>query len=320
MSPTLIDALLLLVVLLGAWAGVRRGFLLAALQLATLIASLVLALASYPWLAAWLAEYLPAVGVRSAPAAFVAVFIATHILAGALARRLSLSLPQRAHQHAANRSLGVLPGVASGLINALLVAMLVQTAPLTDSISAAARDSELAQLFTEPASLVEAELTPIFDPAVRSTLRAFTAPQEPHASVPLHFRVSDARTRPDLEAGMLVLVNQERVRQGLRPLRADPEIAEVARAHSRDMLARGYFAHASPDGVDMAQRLKSAKVTYLVAGENLAYAQTLQAAHTGLMKSPGHRANILRPQFTRVGIAVLDSGKFGLMVTQNFRN
>jgi uncharacterized protein YkwD len=57
-----------------------------------------------------------------------------------------------------------------------------------------------------------------------------------------------------------------------------------------------------------------------VAGENLAMAQSLNIAHDGLMKSPGHRANILRLHFGRVGIGVLDGGRDGLMVTQNFRN
>jgi uncharacterized protein YkwD len=61
-------------------------------------------------------------------------------------------------------------------------------------------------------------------------------------------------------------------------------------------------------------------VRFRTAGENLALAPSLQIAHTGLMNSPGHRANILRPQFGRVGIGILDGGRRGLMVTQNFRN
>ena len=61
-------------------------------------------------------------------------------------------------------------------------------------------------------------------------------------------------------------------------------------------------------------------MAYLSAGENLALAPTLHSAHTGLMHSPGHRANILRPQFGRLGIGILDAGRHGLMVTQEFRN
>ena len=86
------------------------------------------------------------------------------------------------------------------------------------------------------------------------------------------------------------------------------------------MFARGYFAHATPEGRDPFERMREAKVSFLTAGENIALAPTLEIAHTGLMNSPGHRANILRPQFGRVGIGIVDGGIHGLMVTQDFRN
>ena len=97
-------------------------------------------------------------------------------------------------------------------------------------------------------------------------------------------------------------------------------MAEVARAHSRDMFARSYFSHTNPEGQEAFDRMRQAGITYRVAGENLALAQTLPSAHQGLMNSPGHRANILLPRYGRVGIGVLDGGRYGLMVTQNFRN
>jgi uncharacterized protein YkwD len=66
--------------------------------------------------------------------------------------------------------------------------------------------------------------------------------------------------------------------------------------------------------------MRAANVRFLTAGENLALAPTLSVAHTGLMNSPGHRANILRREFGRVGIGVMDGGMRGLMVSQEFRN
>ena len=86
------------------------------------------------------------------------------------------------------------------------------------------------------------------------------------------------------------------------------------------MFARGYFAHDTPEGRDPFDRMRAAEVRFLTAGENLALARSVQIAHTGLMNSPGHRANILRPEFGRVGIGIMDGGMRGLMVTQNFRN
>jgi uncharacterized protein YkwD len=66
--------------------------------------------------------------------------------------------------------------------------------------------------------------------------------------------------------------------------------------------------------------MRAAGVTFLVAGENLAYAPNVQAAHDALMRSPGHRANILRAEFGRVGIGVIHSQFQGSMFTQDFRN
>jgi uncharacterized protein YkwD len=119
---------------------------------------------------------------------------------------------------------------------------------------------------------------------------------------------------------MLELVNQERVAAGLKPLAPDPELTEVARRHSADMFARGYFAHDTPEGRDPFDRMRGANVRFVTAGENLALAPTVQVAHRGLMNSPGHRANILYPQFGRVGIGIMDGGIRGLMISQEFRN
>src|SRR3989475_1836610 len=118
---------------------------------------------------------------------------------------------------------------------------------------------------------------------------------------------------------MLELVNGERIAAGLRPLTADPELVQVARQHSADMFARGYFANDTPEGRDPFERMREANVGFLTAGENLALAPTVQVAHRGLMNSPGHRANILHSQFGRVGIGIMDGGIRGLMITQDFR-
>jgi len=66
--------------------------------------------------------------------------------------------------------------------------------------------------------------------------------------------------------------------------------------------------------------MRDAGVRFSTAGENLALAPTVQVAHTGLMNSPGHRANILHKDFGRVGIGIMDGGIRGLMVSQEFRN
>lgn len=129
------------------------------------------------------------------------------------------------------------------------------------------------------------------------------------------------------EQEVLDLLNAARAENGLDPVERDEELRVVARGHSEDMYLRGYFAHETPECrehgpdhegcMDPFDRMRAHGISYNVAGENLALAPTSQQAHDGLMRSPGHRANILHQDYTRVGIGVY-RGPFGLMVTQKF--
>jgi uncharacterized protein YkwD len=315
-----VDVLLGIVVLLGAWSGWRRGFVRATLELLALAAGLVLAYVGYRWPAAWIAGHWPTLQAWSAPLGFIAIFALVQLLVGSIAGRLAAATPRRAHVHAGNRALGLAPGAVNGLINAAVLAVVLLALPLSDRLAEWTRDSRIATRLSPATDWLESRLAPIFQPAIERSLQALTVPPDSVRRVELPFKVANPKPRPDLEARMLELVNAERAKQGLKPLAADPEMAEVARAHSRDMFARGYFSHVSPDGGQLSERIRQRELRYLLAGENLALAPTLPMAHQGLMNSPGHRANILRPHFGRLGIGVLDGGAHGLMVTQNFRN
>ncbi len=219
-----------------------------------------------------------------------------------------------------NRIFGIAPGFVSGLITAAIAAALLMAAPLPDALQTRARESALANRLAASTEQLETALAPVFNDAIAQTLNQLTIKPDSNESVELPFKVAETRARPELEAQMLELVNRERAAAGLQTLAADDELREVGRAHSADMFARGYFAHVTPEGRDPFARIREAGYTFRTAGENLALAPTLSIAHTGLMNSPGHRANILRAQFGRVGIGIMDGGRRGLMVTQNFRN
>jgi len=242
------------------------------------------------------------------------------LVLGSLAMALAVLLPARLHAHTANRALGLAPGVVQGGVNAMVVALVLLSLPWPAALNTAARTSAVAAPLALPAQRLEDALAPIFQGAVTRSLGRMTVQPGSRDGVRLAHTVAGAPARTELEAQMLDLLNQERAKDNLPPLRADAELAAVARAHSRDMLARGYFSHMSPEGKDPFDRLRAAGVSYRTAGENLAMAPTLAQAHRGLMNSPGHRANILRPAFGRVGIGIVDGGRQGIMVTQNFRN
>lgn len=120
------------------------------------------------------------------------------------------------------------------------------------------------------------------------------------------------------EQRMLDLVNAERSRAGLPALQVDPVLVQLARLKSEDMVAKGYFGHISPTYGSPFAMMDRAGVRYRYAGENLAGAPTVDVAHRALMNSPGHRANILNPHFTHVGIGIARGGPYGYMYTQMF--
>jgi len=121
-----------------------------------------------------------------------------------------------------------------------------------------------------------------------------------------------------MEQQMVNLVNQERVKQGLKPLEVDMRLVKAARLKSQDMIDKNYTSHISPTYGSPFDMLKSMGITYRTAGENIAGAGTVDRAHTSLMNSAGHRANILSPNYTKFGIGIIQGGPYGLMFTQIF--
>lgn len=315
----LVDLFLLLIVAAAAWAGFQRGFLAGMLELLGWAVSLTLAWTCYPYAAAGLKQLAPRIGIWAPPAAFVAVLLAARGLCAFLIRRALTRWSDLDHQPA-NQVLGLVPGLLNGFFYAILIAGLLLTLPISDRLSAAAQNSRIAGMLSGEAEWANRRLAPIFDEAIRGSMTSVGTEVNPNESVALHYTVKNAPPRPDLESRMLALVNEERAAQGLPALQPDPELTAVARAHARDMFARGYFSHYTPDHQDPFDRMQAAGIHFTTAGENLALGQTLQICHRGLMNSPGHRANILHRSFGRLGIGVLDGGIYGLMIAQEFRN
>lgn len=100
------------------------------------------------------------------------------------------------------------------------------------------------------------------------------------------------------------LTNNQRATVGLSPLLWNSALSNSARAKANDLCAKAYWAHTSPDGTEPWTLMERAGYLYINAGENLAKGfGTDEAVVAGWMASPGHRANILKPAFTEVGVA-----------------
>ncbi|RKN85358.1 peptidoglycan-binding protein [Paenibacillus ginsengarvi] len=122
---------------------------------------------------------------------------------------------------------------------------------------------------------------------------------------------------PD-EQMLIELVNKARQAAGLLPLAADAKLSEVARLKSEDMAEHNYFSHDSPTYGSPFDMMDHFGITYSTAAENIACNESVQAAHETLMKSPGHRDNIMARSFTHIGVGIVEGGKCGKIVTQQF--
>jgi uncharacterized protein YkwD len=315
-----VDTILLLVMALAVWGGWKKGFIIGSVNLIVWIGSLLAGFFFYQYAGNFLKELFPRMGVWTLPVAFLLMVVLSRLLLGAIFNLILRSTPHETHAHGVNRFLGILPGIINGIIYTTIIAALLLSVPLMYGITQKARESSLTKRLAVNVGWLDDKLSPIFDEAVKRSLSRTTVEPESDETVKLNFKVNDAKARPDLEMKMLQLVNQERTKRGLKPLKWDPEILPVARSHSQDMFAKGYFSHYTLEGKDPFDRIKAAGIKYYSAGENLALGPTLSICHEGLMNSPGHRANILNPTYGRVGIGILDGGAYGLMISQEFRN
>jgi len=117
--------------------------------------------------------------------------------------------------------------------------------------------------------------------------------------------------RTGLEDLMVVLINHERVIEGLQPLIYDIGANPIARQHSSNMITHQFFSHEDPKGNHSNDRLTAGGVNHYWYGENIAQGQHNSIfAHEALMNSKGHRINILRKEFTHifVGVCFKDNG------------
>lgn len=314
-----IDVILVVLILLSIWQGVRNGFIQGILELICWLGALIIAFKVYPYIVSFFQKNTSSSSLWSIALSFVVVFFLIRLIFSIVATRISDRIPIAYHLKPLNKVSGIFPGTVSGLIYAALAAVLILLMPISPNITTEARESRLASKLSGGIEKLQRSFSPDLDSLNQSLTRITIAPGSKE-SIKLDFTVQNSNPRPDLEKEMLLMVNNERRKRGLIPLMADTELTQVARSHSSDMFSKGYFSHFSPEGASPFDRLRKAEVRFLTAGENLALAQTLDMAHTGLMNSPGHKANILHKSFGRLGIGIQDGGRYGLMVTQNFRN
>lgn len=154
---------------------------------------------------------------------------------------------------------------------------------------------------------------------------------------------SGAIDRAEVEFYVHEEINEERTSRGLSRLNWDSELREIARYHSNQMAAEGFFAHTSPSGQTMGDRydrfgyncrVSAGGNRYLTGAENIAQTyhhknvigrgrlttdrEVAEALVQQWMESEGHRENILKPEWNNEGIGVYLTSENEVYATQNF--
>lgn len=109
---------------------------------------------------------------------------------------------------------------------------------------------------------------------------------------------------------LTTLTNEERAQNDAGPLTQNDLLAKAAELKAQDMASNGYFAHTSPDGKTPWYWLDQVGYHYKLAGENLAvnFFESTDVAEAW-MNSPTHRDNIVKKNYTEIGIGVAN-GKY----------
>ncbi|HEY3373744.1 MAG TPA: CvpA family protein [Candidatus Aquicultor sp.] len=310
-----------------AWAlyGYRRGFVITSTDLFSFLGSIYLAAKAYPQLSLYINHTVGTSRGFASLVSFLALFVIFHLVLGLIVIRVYPALYRFVRQRrliGADRMLGVMPALIGGFVWLSLLLGLLSWFPLSGPIKLSIDQSRIGAPIVEQVAIAEPVIEQIAGQAINDTI-AFFAPEHGsgrnRARPNIPAEANDA-SDPLAEATMLRLINNERGNRGLLPLAPDMRLREVARTHSLDMVKNNYFNHFSPTTGSPSERLERAGVYYLAFGENIAYSQDIMLAHYSLMRSQGHRENILSPAFGKVGIGVINVEPYGYMITQDFIN
>lgn len=306
--------------------GIRRGFIEQTLELIGFFLTVFLALLGYHFFGALVTEKTGIQRQAADPIAFLIIWFVYQVLYSLILRYTYPNIPVRIRQALPNRLAGLVPAFLKGAVILSVILTVVLSIPVPAKLKSEISNSFFGSRFVNNSATVDHFINRVVGSDLKESLTFLTVPAqneqiiEPSEKVDLKFNTTEVTTDEASEAKMFQLVNEERLKAGVKPLVIDPRLTAVARAHSKDMFERGYFAHENPDGLSPFDRMAKAGISFEVAGENIAFAPTVKLAHDGLMRSPGHRKNILSPDYGHVGYGIIDGGIYGKMFSQEFKD
>jgi uncharacterized protein YkwD len=313
-----IDLIIIAVLICFTIDAIKHGFWVVSVNFFSFLSSLVLSLRFYKDISSFLKVNFSLGQSVSDATSFLIAAIVFESVAGFLLGFLISKLPEKIRRHKINNLFGILPGLGEGVIIVSFFVTLIIATPIRPQIKSDVTKSEIGSYLLSKTTIVEKNINQVFGGVINDSLTYFTINPETTESIDIEVFEYNLKIDELAESEMLSNVNEERKKNGIPELIFNSNLLPVARSHAKDMWERKYFAHVSPDNKDVGDRLTDAKVSYKIAGENLALAPTTLTAHNGLMNSKGHRENMLDIRFGKVAIGVIDNGIYGKMYVQVF--
>lgn len=310
-----IEILIILIILLHAWMGFRRGFLSQAFDVICMVVSFILSLRYFAVTAA-IFEHFGLSSNLAKPTGFLALWFLFQFIFYLITRLIFHFVPLWVIENKFNRFFGIIPGIIKGIVVTAIILMICFILPASPTFKDDLVKDPIAGFFIKSSARAELQMEKVFDGV--NSLNFFGTLSQNEEMTKLDFKVEKFTIDENSENIMINQVNSERAKMGLGPLKLDLTIRTVARFHSIDMAKNGYFSHVNLASKTPSDRMTEGGVNYWLAGENIALAPTEELAEIGFMNSPKHRDNILDPKYGRIGVGIIDIGVYGKMVTQNF--
>ena len=319
----MLDLLLGVGLLVALFRGYRTGLLRGALGLVVMVVAILVGYRAGPAGAAFVGSWTGTDPLAARIIGSVVVFLAV-LAGGTLAARRSVAIlgPLRPVDRIAG---AVLSGAWFVVVAVLLLLLAGATPNLPARLRALVSDSHAAGAVLSQGNAVTPVVSRVLgDRLLESFVNInrlagrgqVVIEGEERVAIPLEtsWELADG---PEQARVLFENLNLARIEEGVAAVAWSAALAEVAGGHGREMYEDGYFSHVSPVTGTVDERLEARGIPFRVVGENLALSPTVATVHEGLLASSAHRATMLDPRFTRVGVSALE-GPLGLMVVQVF--
>src|SRR3989344_1621890 len=230
-----VDLVIILLVIFFVLGGFKRGFLLQVLDIAGLLISLIVSLTFYPQGAQLLIQIFNLPKIAANPLGFLFIWIITETIFSTLLATVFGKIIAGFDRTKFNKYLDSIPSAANALLFCAFVLLFVVSLPIRPDIKKDVFNSKIGSYLVHQASILEKPISSVFSPIAKESLTFLTVKPEEKGSIPLEFTQRELTIDFASEQRMFELVNQERVKYGVKPLVWDETRAKVGRTHSKDM-------------------------------------------------------------------------------------